>query len=168
MPKRSFEHWVYHIYNRWLLKMNIFLHENDYKYFYKLIIKNISNDKFKNIKIVSFSFLPNHFHFIINITDINIVDPNIISDFFACIQNSYTRYFNKKYERKWQLYEWRFQSKIIQSEKYYHQCISYVALNPLKHWIVDNIDDYKWTSYHQLDKELLNKYKSIELHEFEF
>ena len=143
--------------------MNIFINDSDYQHFYKLIIKNLECEKFKWIKIISYCFLPNHFHFVINMTNRGIEDPNIISNFFWSIQNSYTKYFNKVYERKWQLYEWRFQANIIETEEYYHKCISYVALNPVKHNIVENIDDYKWSSYNQINKKMLEKYKNIEL-----
>jgi len=47
--------------------------------------------------------------------------------------------------------------------------MSYVCFNPLKHKIVDNIDDYPWTSYHQLNKtDKVNKYKDLELDDLEF
>lgn len=40
--------------------------------------------------------------------------------------------------------------------------------NPLKHNIVDDINNYKWTSYHQINKEKIDKYKDLILDELEF
>jgi len=48
------------------------------------------------------------------------------------------------------------------------QCLAYISFNPVKHQIVDNIDDYKWTSYHQINKKRLEKYKDYILEELEF
>jgi len=57
---------------------------------------------------------------------------------------------------------------LIQDEEYLAKCIAYVNFNPLKHQIVDNIDNYKWTSYHQIEKTKIEKYKDLLLDELEF
>jgi hypothetical protein len=56
---------------------------------------------------------------------------------------------------------------MIQDEEYLAKCIAYVNFNPLKHQIVDNIDNYKWTSYHQIDNINIEKYKDLLLEELE-
>ncbi len=66
------------------------------------------------------------------------------------------------------VFEWRFKAKIIDNEDYLEKCLAYVNFNALKHEIVDNIDNYKWTSYHQLNKVKLEKYKDLSLDELEF
>jgi len=65
------------------------------------------------------------------------------------------------------VFEWRFKAKIIDNDDYLSKCIAYVSFNPLKHEIVDNIDNYKWTSYHQVDKKKIEKYKDLVLDELE-
>ncbi len=90
-----------------------------------------------------------------------------ISDFMWNLQNAYSKYFNIKYKRKLTLFEWRFKAKLIDNDDYLNQCLAYVNFNPLKHEIVDNIDNYKWTSYHQMNKEKLKKYKDMSLDELE-
>jgi len=156
MPRRTFEPWVHHVYNRWLEKMTIFKDKSDFHRFYKLVAKYSRLDKYAEVKILSFSFLPNHFHFIVN-------NPGVeISSFFWDIQNSYAKYFNIKYWRKWQLFEWRFKAKLISDQDYLEQCLAYVNFNAVKHWIVDKIEDYEWTSYHHfVDKPKIDKYKDI-------
>jgi len=94
MPKRNFETWIYHIYNRWFEKMIIFKNKSDFERIYTLVIKYNKLDKYKDIKILSYSFLPNHFHFVISVLW------NELSSFFWDIQNSYSKYFNIKYWRK--------------------------------------------------------------------
>ena len=143
---------------KWLyLKINM-----TFERFYKLIIKYLKDENFKEIKILSYCFLPNHFHMIID-------NPGVeISKFIWNIQNAYWKYFNLKNERKWPVFEWRFKAKIIDNDEYLEQCLAYVNFNALKHKIVDNIDNYKWTSYHQIDKEKIEKYKDLVLEELEF
>jgi len=155
----------YHIYNRWFEKQIIFKNDYDFERFYKYIIKN-QKDYIEQIKIVSYCFLPNHFHFVFQIKETGL----FLSDFMRKIQVSYAMYFKRKYETglRMPVFEWRFKAKIIDTDEYLERCLAYVNFNPLKHEIVDNIDNYKWTSYHQLDKVKLDKYKDMNLEELEF
>ncbi len=158
--------YYYHIYNRWFEKQIIFRNDNDFKRFYKTIIKY--NKIYEGIKILSYSFIPNHFHFIIT----SIKSGLEISDFMRKIQQSYAMYFrlssSPDLRKRWPVFEWRFKTKIIDNDEYLEQCIAYVNFNPLKHKIVDNIDNYKWTSYHKIEKKQISKYKDIILKELEF
>ena len=97
----------------------------------------------------------------------NLDEPNDFSQFMWKIQNAYAKYFNIQQSQKWQLFEWRFKTKKINSQKYLKQAISYVCFNPIKHEIVKNISDYKWTSYHQIDKKKIEDYKDLILRELE-
>lgn len=157
------ENHYYHIYNRWFEKQIIFKNDIDFKMFYKYIIKNLND--YKIVKIISWSILPNHFHFVIQ----NLETGLILSDFMRKIQVSYAMYFKKKYKiGRWPVFEWRFKSKIINNDKYLYQCIAYVNFNSLKHGLVNNIYNYKWSSYHQINKHIINKYKDMILEELEY
>ncbi len=46
--------------------MIIFKSDIDFERFYKLLIKYSNDEKYRYIKILSYSFLPNHFHFVIS------------------------------------------------------------------------------------------------------
>jgi len=155
----------YHVYNRWFEKQIIFKSDNDFKRFYKYIIKYQKEYKDK-LSIVSYSFMPNHFHFVIQVKQTGL----FLSDFMRKIQVSYAMYFKRNFETglRTPVFEWRFKAKIIDNDEYLEQCLAYVNFNPLKHKIVDNIDNYKWTSYHQIDKKKIEKYKDLELDELEF
>ena len=162
MPIRTFEPGYYHIYNRWFEKMTIFKNMSDFERFYKLVLKYLSSPKYAGIKILAYSFLPNHFHCVVSTSWIE------ISSFFGDLQNAYGKYFNIKYERKGQLFEWRFRARFIQDEEYVAQCLSCVNFNAVKHRIVENIDDYPWTSYHQItDKDKIEKHRDLILDELE-
>jgi len=162
MPRRTFEPGWYHVYNRWFEKMTIFKNKSDFERFYKLVLKYLSSEKYAGIKILAYSFLPNHFHCVVSTSGTE------ISSFFWDIQNAYGKYFNIKYERKGQLFEWRFRARLIQDEEYLTQCLSYVNFNAVKHKLVEGIKDYPWTSYHQImDKNSVNIHKDLILDELE-
>jgi len=150
MPKRKpfEENWVYHIYNRGLEKQKLFFNKYDYEKFFRNLEKFLND--FKNIKLLSYCVLPNHFHFIIQ----NKEEWFDLSNFMRQIQSSYAKYLVEKYKGsfwKWQIFEWRFNSKQITSEKYFNKCLYYVNYNAIKHWIVDKIEDYPYSSLFQLD-----------------
>jgi len=177
------ENSYYHVYNRGFLKQPIFIEEKDYERFCEYVIKEQKN--YNWIKLISYSFLPNHFHFIIH----NIKTGLDISDFMRKIQVSYTMYFKLRYKetglvQRGPFFEWRFKAKLIKDEDYLLKCIAYVNYNPLKHKIIKDIDNYKYTSLHQLigsskpvtslKLELTQvntdflQFKDIELEDFEF
>ncbi|MDD2565982.1 MAG: transposase [Candidatus Gracilibacteria bacterium] len=161
------ENTYYHIYNRGFQKQIIFKDKYDFERFYKYIIKEQKD--FLNIKIVSYCFLPNHFHFIVH----NIETGLSLSDFMRKIQGSYAMYFKAKHKTETGLrmpvFEGRFKAKIIENEEYLAKCLTYVNYNAIKHNIVKNIEDYQFTSYHQLtNKEKINEYKDLILDELEF
>lgn len=145
----------YHVYNRGNGKSKIFLDEEDYNRFIKLLY--ISNSKqpfnFRNSivrnKINSFDFergdllvnilgwvlMPNHFHIILispktNLEEVG--DLNNITKFLRKVCTSYSMYFNKKYNRTGALFEGKFKAKYINKENYFNYLFSYVHLNPIK------------------------------------
>ena len=168
------ENAYYHIYNRWYNKSIIFKNDYCFEKFYTYLVKYLREYK-KDLKIISYSFIPNHFHLIIQNLD---GTGTQISKFMKKLQGAYSVWFRVKYpledtlgtgtQLKLPVFEWRFKAKIIDNDEYLEQCLAYVNFNPLKHKIVDNIDNYKWTSYHQIDKKKIEKYKYLELDELEF
>jgi putative transposase len=144
----------YHIYNRGNGKHNIFLDEEDYDRFIKLLYICNSKKEFKfkysivRSKINAFDFergeplvsilgwvlMPNHFHVILicHRSDLCTVKFNPITEFMRKVSTAYAMYFNKKYERTGGLFEGRFKSKHIGEENYFNYIFSYVHLNPIK------------------------------------
>ena len=155
---------IYHVYNRGFEKNHIFRYERDYGRFLKTMKKY--TEIFSGIKIYSYCLLPNHFHIILHSSN----DSSDISDFMRKLQQSYVLYYRNSHLDnvvKWPFFEWRFKAKIIDNKQYLAQCIGYVNYNPLRHGIVDSIDMYKWSSYHQIDTSKIISYKDLILSELE-
>lgn len=177
----------YHIYNRGNSKQIIFLDDQDRDRFVKLLYlcnshKNINfRDDIVEKKIDAFDFdrgnllisigawtlMSNHFHLLVTIP----VSPmsnigeenrlNNISFFLQKILTSYSKYFNKKYERSGGLFETNFKSEYVDTDEYLKYMFSYIHLNPLKfidtNWKENGVKniveaeaflrDYKWSSY---------------------
>ncbi len=162
MPSRYIkllENQIYHVYNRSVNKKTIFFVYNDYKKFVENMVRY--NKIYKWIKVYSRSVMPNHFHLVLSSSNFW----KEISDFMRRVQQSYAVYFKRKYKNispdmeilKYpKVFESRFKAKYLRNEKYLNQAIYYVAMNPLKHWIVDKIEDWIFTAYHEISVKWVN------------
>lgn len=150
----------YHVFNRGVEKRNIFLADQDYQIFlYYLFIylkpleqvlikypdlpirlygKNLSSE----LNLLGYCLMPNHFHLLIKQKSINAV-----SKLLKQITNAYTLYFNQKYKRVGGLMQGRFKAVKIERDELLTHISRYIHLNPLVSGLIDNLDDYKWSSY---------------------
>ena len=60
----------------------------------------------------------------------------------------YVQYINRTYKRSGTLWEGRFRSCLAQSEDYVLACYRYIELNPVRAGMVNQPQDYRWSSYH--------------------
>jgi putative transposase len=60
----------------------------------------------------------------------------------------YVRYLNAVYRRSGTLWEGRYQSTVIDSERYLLSCYRYSELNPVRAGMVEGPGNYRWSSYH--------------------
>jgi len=70
-----------------------------------------------------------------------------ISQMMQSIGRMYVRYFNFTYGRSGTLWEGRFKSCLIQSERYLIELHRYIELNPVRAGMVEEPSEYSWSSY---------------------
>jgi len=63
------------------------------------------------------------------------------------VGGGYVRYINRKYVRSGTLWDGRYRSSLIQTEKYLFACQRYIELNPVRACMVADPADYRWSSY---------------------
>ena len=68
------------------------------------------------------------------------------------IKQTFSRYYNKRHNRRGTLWGERFKSLIVEDGKALIDCLAYIDLNPLRANIVRRPEDYRWSSlgYHTL------------------
>ena len=142
----------YHIYNCGNNKENIFIEEQNYPYFLKLVKKHL----LKTCDILAYCLLKNHFHLIIK-TKENILSKDI-SQSFSNLFNSYSKSINKKYGRNGSLFKDRFSRIKLDTEEYLKNLIIYVHLNPSHHEFIDDFRNYKHSSFNSI---LSDKHTSL-------
>ncbi|NLK21893.1 MAG: transposase [Epulopiscium sp.] len=72
--------------------------------------------------------------------------------------------YNQKGKNTGHVFQDRFKSEPIETEKYLLQVVRYVHNNPVKAKIVKEVGDYKWSSYkNYLNEESVNKSRQMKL-----
>lgn len=70
-----------------------------------------------------------------------------ISKMMQSLGRMYVRYFNYTYQRSGTLWEGRFKSSLVQSERYLLELYRYIELNPVRADMVSEPSEYNWSSY---------------------
>ena len=139
---------VYHIFSHVNGKELIFREELNYQFFLKQLDKYI----IPIAEIYAYCLLPNHFHLLLrfkNIEGVNAEDEHhSLMKSFGNFLNSYAKAFNKKYNRKGALFLNAIKRKKITDEKYLLKVLHYIHNNPVNHGFVEDINDWKYSSYH--------------------
>lgn len=168
---------TYHIINRGFQREKIFTHQLDYSralqainfyrfdnplykfsYFFgqpinrqNQIINQFMDDQLEAVKIYAYCLMPNHFHLLVN----QLKDNGILK-FIGNFSNSYSKYFNRQYERRGSLFEGRYQAVKISSNNQLLHVHRYIHLNPYSAKLVNSHSNLKKFPYSSL-KEYLNQ-----------
>ncbi len=184
----------YHIYNRGVDKRDIFMSKDDLERFAlsvkefntirpigsiqgrlkdksdsdRLKVESLGDFNNENnkplVSIVNFSFLPNHFHFILK----QEVDGGV-SEFAKRLLGGYTTYFNQTHERSGALFQGRFKSCVVDNEQYLIKIRPYANMNDLVHDIPEYKKHLVKTSsveYDSMNFDIISKKEAEELLKF--
>ena len=59
----------------------------------------------------------------------------------------YVQHFNERHERTGTLWQGRFRSALIDSERYFLQCSRYVEMNPVRAGLTSTPGEWRWSSF---------------------
>ncbi|MDR2237212.1 MAG: transposase [Chryseobacterium sp.] len=138
---------VYHIFSHVNGTEIIFRESSNYQYFLEKIEKYI----LPVADIYAYCLLPNHFHLLLrfkNFDEINHENEHhFLMKSFSDLLNAYAKAYNKVYNRKGALFLNTVKRKRIRDEKYLLKVLHYIHNNPVNHGFVNQIEDWKHTSY---------------------
>lgn len=148
----------FHIFNHANGDEDLFRNSENYRYFLQQYYKYID----KIADSYSYCLMPNHFHLLVRIKSVETLTSifpdfkyldrmsasNLLSKQFSNFFNSYTKSFNKMYDRKGSLFLKNFKRKSITKVSNLVNCILYIHLNPVKHGFRLYPGDWESSSYH--------------------
>lgn len=116
--------------------LSLFLRKNSYE------VNLFNNQINKIVKIISYCIMPDHYHLLLKI-----LKDNLLSKYVNDFENSYTRFFNTKLERKGPLWQSNFKVVKIKSEEQLLHVSRYIHLNPVTSYLVDKPENWLYSSY---------------------
>lgn len=139
LPRLTLAGYPHHVIQRGNNSQAIFMTVADYQYLLGLIEENAK--KFE-VDIHAYVLMTNHFHLLATPqTD------TALPLMMQAVGRSYVRYFNDLQQRTGTLWEGRYRSTLIETERYLLACMAYIDLNPVRAGMVAEPLDYAWSSH---------------------
>ncbi len=141
MPRQArqkSESGIYHVLLRGINRQVIFEDNEDMNKLFKVIKQHQETCKYK---VYAYCFMSNHVHFLVKENETS------ISTFMKKICSSYVLWYNWKYERCGHLFQERYKSENIESDRYFLTVLRYIHQNPLKAGLALKLSEYRWSSY---------------------
>jgi putative transposase len=129
-----------HVIQRGNNRQAIFFTDQDYDRFHTDL--RTASEQF-DCAIHAYVYMTNHVHLL--------VTPSTrrgISRMTQSVGRRYVRYINDVYHRSGTLWEGRFKSALVDSDRYLLVCSRYIEMNPVRARMTDLPQDYRWSSYH--------------------
>jgi putative transposase len=162
---------IYHIYNRGNNRQAIFFSDDNYFYFLRKCHQYLSPCG----DILAWSLMPNHFHFLIDVTQESLIPVKsgaifmpAITNGFRLLQSSYAKGINKEQNRTGNLFQQKTKAKRTNnSENYSLAAFHYIHQIPVVAGLVKNPEDWPYSSFNDYaglrNGTLCNKQKAYEL-----
>ncbi len=95
-----------------------------------------------NVEVHAWVMMTNHVHLLCTPRQ-----EGGVSRMMQSLGRRYVQYFNFEYHRSGTLWEGRFKSCLVQSDRYLLELYKYIELNPVRTGIVASPGEYRWSSY---------------------
>lgn len=129
----------YHVIQRGNNRQRIFASDADREAMLDLLAENA---QLFDIAIHAYVLMDNHFHLLLT--------PGTgegLPRMMQAVGRKYVRHFNDLHRRSGTLWEGRYKSALVQTERYLMACMVYLDLNPVRAGLVARPQDYPWSSH---------------------
>lgn len=128
-----------HIIQRGNNRQACFFADDDYVFFLDHLA--LLSKRFR-CALHAYVLMTNHFHLLL--TSELEQGPSLLMKFLG---QRYVQYANRTYRRSGSLWEGRFRSSLVQTDRYLLGCYRYIEMNPVRANIVKHPIEYPWSSY---------------------
>jgi REP element-mobilizing transposase RayT len=129
----------YHIYNRGANRQPIFRDDENYRFLLARVKEAAAEWQ---ASVLAYCLMPNHFHFVLRQDG-----DRPLSGFMQAVFNSYTKAFNKRYQRSGTLFEGPYRALAVTTQEYLLHLCRYVHRNPLDAGLVARLGDWPYSNY---------------------
>jgi putative transposase len=139
LPRLTVAGYPHHIIQRGNNRQDIFTSASDRRLFLNLLSDNAAQFK---VAIHAYVLMGNHVHLL--------ATPETadgIPRMMQALGRRYVRLYNDSHGRTGTLWEGRYKSTLIQTERYLLACMAYIDLNPVRAGLVAHPSEYAWSSH---------------------
>ena len=133
---------AHHIVQRGHNRNAVFVEDADYSFYLDNLIEWKTH---YDVGVYAYCLMTNHVHLILVPRN----EGDSISRLMRRLSARQGRRVNRLEERIGTLWSGRFKSSVIDTDNYLLACLRYVELNPVRAGIVNQPEDYRWSSYAQ-------------------
>lgn len=139
LPRLTLPGYAHHVIQRGNNRQAIFLDEADRRFLLELLDENARRFE---VAVHAYVLMDNHFHLLLTPRT-----QDGVPQMMQAVGRRYVRYFNDRHRRSGTLWEGRYKSTLIESERYLLACMVYIDLNPVRAGMVGQAKDYSWSSH---------------------
>ena len=139
LPRLTVTGYPHHVILRGNNRQDIFRADADYKRMLDLLFEQ---SRAFNVDVHAYVLMTNHLHLLVTPQE----DLGL-SKMMQAVGRSYVQVFNKVHGRSGTLWEGRYRSTLIQTDRYLLACMAYIDLNPVRAHRVAHPKEYPWSSY---------------------
>lgn len=139
LPRLTLAGYPHHIILRGNNRQDIFMDTSDFQRMLELLE---THAKAQGVEVHAYVLMSNHLHLLVTPQQ-----DNALPLMMQALGRSYVLYFNKRHGRSGTLWEGRYRSTLIQSDRYLLACMAYIDLNPVRAGMVAQASDYPWSSH---------------------
>ncbi|MBU3739644.1 MAG: transposase [Rhodoferax sp.] len=149
LPRLALPGYPHHVIQRGNNRQAIFGSSEDRFRMLALLEEHARRQK---VAVHAYVLMGNHFHLL--------VTPDTedgLPQMMQAVGRSYVRYYNDRHARSGTLWEGRYRSTVVQTERYLMACMAYIDLNPVRAGLALSAAEYAWSSHghylgHRVDR----------------
>ena len=139
LPRLTVPGYPHHVIQRGNNRQAIFASNADHQMLLALLDENAR--KF-SVAMHAYVLMTNHFHLLVTPST-----TDGLPQMMQAVGRRYVRYFNDRQARSGTLWEGRYRSTLIETDRYLLACMVYIDLNPVRAGMVRDPGDYLWSSH---------------------
>jgi putative transposase len=139
LPRLTLTNYPHHVILRGNNRQMIFSGESDMRRMLSLLEEHSGA---QGLDVHAYVLMGNHMHLLLTPRR-----DGALSLMMQAVGRSYVRAFNQAHGRTGTLWEGRYRSSLIQTERYLLTCMAYIDLNPVRAGMVELPQDYPWSSH---------------------
>lgn len=139
LPRLTVTGYPHHVILRGNNRQDIFRSTADYQLMLDLLFEH---SRALQVELHAYVLMTNHLHVLLTPQQ-----EQGLPKMMQAVGRTYVRRFNQTYGRTGTLWEGRYRSTLIQTERYLMACMAYIDLNPVRAGMVGQAADYEWSSH---------------------